>query len=135
MSTLRAWLSGVLRGCGHGERKELDVEVLLTPEDLDAALDSSDSQPIALFKHSTRCPVSSAAHRQVMQFLEKHGGEGHVRFYLVKVIESRPVSNAIAERLGVPHQSPQVILVNCKRAYWVESHGRITVAALEKASQ
>lgn len=40
---------------------------------------------------------------------------------LVKVIESRPVSNQIAEDLGVKHESPQVIYVKDKAKYWTAS--------------
>lgn len=134
MSKVRAWLSGMMFGKGRSELKELGVEELFSLEDLDAALEKSETQPVAFFKHSTRCPVSAAAYRQVSQYLEKRGAGNTTPFYLVKVIESRPVSNAIAERLGVLHQSPQVILVKCKRAYWNESHGGITVAALDKAN-
>lgn len=133
MSKVRAWLSGIVFGGGRSELKELGVEELVTLEDLDAALEKSETQPVVLFKHSMRCPISAAAHRQVLQYLEQRGAGNSAPFYLVKVIESRPVSNAIAERLGVSHQSPQVILVKCKRAYWNESHGGITVAALERA--
>ena len=33
--------------------------------DLEAALEASNNQAVALFKHSTRCPVSSMAKRLV----------------------------------------------------------------------
>jgi bacillithiol system protein YtxJ len=45
---------------------------------------------------------------------------------LVKVIESRPVSNQIAEDLGVKHESPQVILLKGGASYWNASHWAIT---------
>ena len=91
----------------------------------EAALEASNEKPIFLFKHSTRCPISAGAHDRVAGFLA-HAPEGRPEFYLIKVIESQPVSNAITETLGVPHQSPQLILVKGRKAVWSSSHYGIT---------
>jgi bacillithiol system protein YtxJ len=91
----------------------------------EAAFAASDEKPIFLFKHSTRCPISAGAHDRVVSFLA-HAPQGRPEFYLIKVIESRPVSNAIAETLGVPHQSPQLILLKGRKAVWFSSHYGIT---------
>ena len=48
--------------------------------------------------------------------------DGAPEVRMVKVIESRPVSNAIAEALGVEHKSPQLILVRERKALWSTSH-------------
>lgn len=61
-------------------------------------------------------------------------GQG-VSAAVVKVIEDRPVSNEIAARLGVKHESPQAILVRSGKAVWHASHGRITAAALAEAAR
>lgn len=52
---------------------------------------------------------------------------------LVRVIEERPVSLALAERVGVQHQSPQALLIKNGKVIWHDSHGRITAAALKAA--
>ncbi|MBE3554713.1 MAG: bacillithiol system redox-active protein YtxJ [Thermicanus sp.] len=64
-----------------------------------------------LFKHSTRCPISARAYREMELLSEEHP---EVPMGLVKVIESRPISQEIEKRLGVMHQSPQVILLDGK---------------------
>ncbi|TYP76523.1 bacillithiol system protein YtxJ [Paenibacillus methanolicus] len=51
-----------------------------------------------------------------------------VDYVLVKVIESRPVSNRIAEDLGVKHESPQIIYVKDRAKYWTASHSAVTSA-------
>ena len=130
---MRQWLRGVLFGEGRHTLKEFGVEELTTKEALEAALERSEQEPIALFKHSTRCPISAGAYQQVARYLEEHSGEG-LPFFLVKVVEARDVSNAVAEQLGVAHQSPQVIFVNCKRAYHNATHGAITAQAIRGAS-
>ncbi len=105
---------------------------LLTLDDLTAALDASGTAPIFLFKHSTRCPISSGAYQRVQRYLAE-ASPGTPVFYLIKVIESRPVSNEIASRLGVQHQSPQLILVRNHRAVWDTSHGGIDGPAIDRA--
>jgi bacillithiol system protein YtxJ len=95
---------------------------ILTETELSEAL----NQPEALFfKHSTRCPISSMAYRQ-MQAL----GD---RVFLIRVIESREISNLLAELTKVRHESPQVILCRQGKAVWNASHYAITQQAVEKA--
>lgn len=60
----------------------------------------------AVFKAGS-CHKTSQGFGQVEQALDPRE-ELHLAF--VRVIESRPVSNAIAERTGITHQSPQFIL-------------------------
>lgn len=52
----------------------------------------------------------------------------------MKVIEDRPVSNEIAARLGVKHESPQAILVRGGKAVWHASHRQVTAANLAAAA-
>ena len=85
-----------------------------------------------IFKHSTSCPTSAAAYNRFMKYAAEKG-EALPRTYLVKVIESRPVSNAIAARLGVTHQSPQIILVKDEKALWSASHYGIHGQAIDDA--
>jgi bacillithiol system protein YtxJ len=98
------------------------------PEDAEALLGGQGEGLI--FKHSTRCTISAAAAEEVSRFADAHP---EVPVYRVLVIESRPVSNAIAERLGVPHASPQAILVRGGKAAFSVSHFDITLEALESA--
>jgi bacillithiol system protein YtxJ len=51
----------------------------------------------------------------------------------VRVIEERPVSLALSQRVGVTHQSPQALLVRNGVAVWHASHYAITVEALRDA--
>jgi bacillithiol system protein YtxJ len=51
----------------------------------------------------------------------------------VRVIEERPVSLRLAALTGVPHQSPQALLVRDGRALWHDSHRGITAEALAGA--
>ncbi|MBI4604837.1 MAG: bacillithiol system redox-active protein YtxJ [Planctomycetes bacterium] len=101
---------------------------LASPEDVEALLVEKASAWI--FKHSTRCPISAAA-QEAFSRLASMGPGLPVRRVLV--VESRPASNAVAERLGVPHASPQAILLRDGAVAWTASHWEITAEALAEA--
>jgi bacillithiol system protein YtxJ len=56
-----------------------------------------------------------------------------VRYAMVTVQTHRELSNAIAQRLGVRHETPQAILVRDGRAIWTASHFRVNAIELQKA--
>lgn len=85
-----------------------------------------------IFKHSTRCPVSTFAHGEVAEFVQEHPG---IPLRIVLVVEHRATAREIAARLGVPHASPQVILVRDGKAVWDASHNGVTASALAQAWQ
>ena len=86
-------------------------------------------EPWALvFKHSTRCPVSTAAHREVVEFRRRHPSAA---VYVVHVVEQRDLSKAVAERTGVRHESPQAIVLEDGSVTWSDSHEGVTADALE----
>ena len=104
---------------------------MLALED-EQALDALDDAPKAvIFKHSTQCPVSAGAHREVEAFVRDHPD---VPVYRVLVIEQRPLSDAIALRVGVRHQSPQVLVLRDGRLASHVSHFGVTRDALVAAT-
>ncbi len=93
-------------------------------------LEGAFGEPWALvFKHSTRCPVSTAAWREVVRFREQHP---EAPVYVLHVVEQRALSNALAARTGIRHESPQAILLADGAVTWSGSHEAITVEALEE---
>ena len=92
-------------------------------------LERAFGEPWALvFKHSTRCPVSSAAWRELAAFRKAHP---EAVVYVVHVGEQRGPSNGDAAQTGVRHESPQAILLENGRVAWHDSHEGITSDALE----
>ena len=98
-------------------------------DELDAALASSG--PILIFKHSPTCGISAQAHEEVAALLA--GPRVVAAAYCVHVREGRAVSNAIATRLNIRHQSPQIILVEGGVVRWHASHFRLTAGAIRTA--
>src|SRR5438128_10407908 len=92
---------------------------------LDQVLARSHDEPVILFKHSTTCPISASAYRQMSQV------EGVVS--LVVVQRARDISKEIESRTGVRHESPQTIVLRNGEAVWTASHFDITSEAVERA--
>ena len=97
------------------------MKELVSLQDWDVCLAESEAKAVFVLKHSTRCPISSGAYGRVAAYEEQPAEAGPL-FHLVKVIESRPVSNAITSDLGLEHASPQLILVKNRQAVWFASH-------------
>ncbi len=60
-----------------------------------------------VFKHSTRCPISTAAAEVVISSEAKLAHP----LYWINVIEQREFSNWVAEEYHTQHQSPQLLLI------------------------
>lgn len=54
---------------------------------------------------------------------------------LVLVVEQRALSQAIARRTGIPHQSPQALLFRRGEVVWHASHYSLTTTELAKSFQ
>ncbi len=100
-------------------------------QELGEILDESCQSKIIIFKHSTSCPTSARAWREVQDFIRESSDE--VLVAMVKVIESRPVSNQVTADLGVMHQSPQALLISNKKVLWHASHQAVTQENIKKA--
>jgi bacillithiol system protein YtxJ len=80
-----------------------------------------------IYKHSPRCGVSLAAMSEVRRFME---AEPTVAVYVVDVLQDRLVSRAVEVRFGVPHASPQAILLRGGGLVWNGSHRAVTAVVL-----
>ena len=99
--------------------------------DSEEALDEVLRLPQALlYKHSTRCGTSVRAILEVERFAR---GKADVPVFGIDVIRQRSISDLAAQRLGIGHESPQVILLRDGYAIWHTSHFRVTAAALSAA--
>ena len=82
-----------------------------------------------LFKHSTICPISSAAYDEFQAYLQ----EQELPSAVILVREDRPVSNAVEERFGIKHESPQIFLLENGQVKWHTSHWKITKDSIAEA--
>lgn len=108
------------------------MKEMFSEADMDQLLSDSHQKPVLILKHSTSCPISASAYKAFQQFVQD-SVDSKVDFALVKVIESRPASLYLAEKVGVKHQSPQVLLIENGSAIWDDSHWQISIKNLAKA--
>src|SRR5438105_3182930 len=99
-------------------------------QDLEQLLERSKTDPVLIFKHSTQCSISAQAYEEFTSFTE---GAPNLFCGVVLVVENRKLSNAIAERFGVRHESPQALLIKDGRSVWHASHWSITPDSLNDA--
>jgi bacillithiol system protein YtxJ len=105
-------------------------ERLNTTADLDAMNAASFQQPILLFKHSTTCMTS----RMALDRMERDpSGARDRRWFLIDVHRDRPISNAIADRYDVQHESPQVLVIDQGTCRYTASHIAIRAAEVQEA--
>jgi bacillithiol system protein YtxJ len=100
--------------------------------DLDHFLEPS-TRPVLIYKHSLTCGTSAMALEEVRDLLAGPPIDASVGLVLVQ--SARAVSDAVAARFGVRHESPQILLVQDGRVVWHASHYRVTSEAITAALQ
>ncbi len=85
-----------------------------------------DKPAFLIFKHSNSCPISKRAYQEVIA-VER---EINLPIYLLVVQEARDLSDYLANRLAVPHASPQILVVKEGKVRAVLSHGEIVASKL-----
>jgi bacillithiol system protein YtxJ len=108
-----------------------DLIPLQRIEELDDLMAASEAYPLVVFKHSHTCGVSAEALDELVDHLNRT--RIGARYAIVTVQTHRSLSNAVAERLGVRHATPQVLLIRDGRVVWSATHFRVTAAAVEAA--
>lgn len=92
---------------------------------LDELISNSNDAPVILFKHSSTCPVSAGAYREMSKLSEKVA--------LLVVQRARDLSREVERRTGIRHESPQAIVLRNGQAVWNASHWDVTSDAVEEA--
>ena len=94
-------------------------------------ISSSVDKPVLFFKHSTRCSISAMALNRLENNWDIPVDE--IETVYLDLIRYRDLSNELASRFEVMHQSPQLILVKNGKAIYNSSHNDIRVGDLKKA--
>ena len=84
--------------------------------DLKEVWNASEESPVLLFKLSTTCPINAEAFKEYTTFLSNDDVNRDA--YFVKIQDSRPVSDKIAEELQVQHESPQLFIIKDGEQVW-----------------
>ena len=108
----------------------MDWKPLTDLQEIEGIIDRSQTVPCLIFKHSTRCSISfMAKHR-----LEQNWGfdASQVEPYYLDLISYRNISNEIADRFQVYHESPQILLIKNGECVHDASHLDITVEEIQE---
>lgn len=122
-NTTMGFLSSLMSGGAIQE----GWKTLESIEDLDQALKRSNDKPVVLFKHSVTCGTSAFAKSRISELALSEDFD----FYYLDLLAHRDVSNEIAGRLKVIHQSPQIIIVKDGKSVFDRSHHAISAEEVE----
>lgn len=99
-------------------------------EQFDEIDEISQTKSVVLFKHSTRCSISRMALKQFDA--EFNYPEEKIDWYLLDLLNQRDLSNEIASRYNVVHQSPQIVVIRNGKAVFNASHDSISAEDLKQ---
>lgn len=101
---------------------------LKSEDELFEIIEKSRSKPQIIFKHSTKCGISSLAKSR----LERSAVPDNTDFYYLDLLAHRNISNKVADEFNVYHQSPQVLLIKNAECVYDESHAAISMDEIEE---
>lgn len=96
---------------------------LTSIEQLEEIKQKSNDKPQVIFKHSTRCSVSSMAKNR----LERKEFPREADFYYLDLIANRTISTQIEKDFNVYHESPQVLVIKNGKCVYDQSHSGINM--------
>lgn len=94
---------------------------------IDELVQNSYSQPQIIFKHSTTCSIS-----QMSKLRFESAYDLELDCYYLDLLAFRSISNHIAEKFSVHHESPQLLLIDKGECVFDASHFDISVAELKE---
>ena len=91
---------------------------------------SVDVDAVAIFKHSTRCSISSMAKNRLER--SWNPSNKNIPVYYLDLLSFRHLSNEIANRFNLIHESPQLLLIQKGELKAHASHSAISAAIIEE---
>ena len=87
---------------------------------------------VLLFKHSTRCSISSMA---LNRLETKWSDNAQIPAYYLDLLNHRDISNEIANLYSVEHASPQVLVIKDGKCIYHNSHNGINALEILEATK
>lgn len=129
-----SFLNKIFGSSENEKKEEFSIEpkfyTLTSMEELETIETISYEKPVVLFKHSTRCSISRFALKRFDA--EYDFFEEQMNWYLLDLLNYRDLSNEIARRYNIEHQSPQIIVIRNGKAVFDTSHDAIGVYDLKQ---
>ena len=106
----------------------MDWNVLRDENELEELIRRSEIRPQVIFKHSTRCSISSVAKGRLERSKVPPGAD----FHYLDLISYRNTSNKVAQVFDIHHESPQVLVIKNGTCVYDESHMGINMVDIEE---
>lgn len=119
------------RDIAKKEIEEVPWHALTESKQLDEIEKESEEKTVVIFKHSTRCGIS----RMVLNNFERGYDlekDKEVKLYFLDLLANRGLSNEVADRFGVRHESPQMIILNDRKVVHHSSHHSISLDTVKE---
>ena len=100
-------------------------------EDLENIIKTSFHQPVLIYKHSTRCSLSSIVRSRLESSWEADPLD--IVCYFLDLISFKEVSNAVEDQFQIRHQSPQILMIHQGKCIFHCSHLSIGHSAIKEA--
>ena len=94
-------------------------------EQLKAIKLESETSPVLIFKHSTRCSISTTSLSKFERNWDDAKSKG-IKPYFLDLLASKPISHEVEKEFSVEHQSPQVLLIKDGKCVFDASHMSIS---------
>lgn len=107
---------------------------LRSANELDQIKQKSQEEPVVIFKHSTSCPISSMAINRLERSWDNEE-MGNIKPYYLDLIQYRSISNLIEEKFGIPHESPQIMVIKNGDVIYDTSHMGINYNDVKDATK
>lgn len=111
--------------------EELSIQNIANLKEILALSFSEEIDGVFVFKHSTRCSISSMAYNRLKR--EWNFDSSRVKFYYLDLLAHRDISNEIAETWNVRHESPQLIGLKDGKVIYEASHNMIYTKDIQEA--
>ena len=126
------FLDKIFGSAGNSQQgvRELPWKPLTDPAQLEGLQQNSYEKPQLVYKHSSTCGISSVVLNMFTKSYKLEQEQADLHFLHIQ--PHRQVSNEVAQRYGVRHESPQLIIVKNGEVSFHTSHGAIAETDIEK---
>jgi len=107
----------------------MDFTSLTSTDQVDEIKNNSNQRPAIIYKHSTRCGISSVVFNRLDRSWQPNEMQT-ADFYFLDLISYRQVSQLVADTFGIRHESPQLLLISAGKCVYDASHMMISYPAL-----
>ena len=121
--------NNIFGGNSNGSSLKEFWNEIQSSEDLEAAIQASKQGKVVIFKHSTRCMISKTVLRNFERQIESETLD-LPKFYYLDLLNHRDISNQIAQKFSVVHQSPQIVVIENGQVIHHASHDNIDLSLI-----